>query len=426
MRVVGMVAGFVLTMVLARELGPEGVGEYGYAVMLLALVCVPVSNGWSTVLLRATVRARGGLGSFGEVGGLLRLGPRMALGLTILVALGPGLFFMGPLGQERFSLSALVLLSGVVFLDQLSALRLSVLRGLDHPVLGQLPEMFLRPVVLLCCFLFLTWFSPNAPSVFDAFLALIAAATISTLFGGAILWWLAPSVLWSAPNETKLRIWTHSAAVLAGNAGLVLLTAQIDFIALGMLGTTEDLGHYRVAMQIGLLSGFVYTSLNMIAMQRFAQMLSSGAQDELQRMATFLARLAFFGSLPLPVLFWFWGETILSALFGPGFEASLPPLLWLLGLQVFNASAGFAHSLLVMAGRERRVLPLTTLCAGINAGFCILLIPRFGPEGAAISSFIAIGLWNILLAANALVHRGVDTSILGVLRIAAHTQRDRE
>ena len=153
----------------------------------------------------------------------------------------------------------------------------------------------------------------------------------------------------------------------------------------------------------------------MIAMQRFAHLFASGAQDELQRSATFLARLAFLGSLPLPLVFWLWGETILPALFGPGFEAALPPLMWLLGVQVLSAGVGFAHAVLVMAGREGRILPITALCVILNAGLCLLLIPRLGLEGAAIASFVALGTWNILLLVNALVLRGVDTSILGIL-----------
>lgn len=421
-RLAGMAAGFVLTVTLARVLGPERFGGYGYTVMLLALAAVPINNGWALVLLRATVRARGGSGGWGEVAGLLRWGLRLALGLTLLAALGPGLLVLGPPGQALLGFGALALLSGVLFFDQLSALRLAVLRGLDHPVLGQVPEMLIRPLLILGIFLLLVRLHPDTPSLFDAFLALLAASVLAALAGGVILWRKAPAALRAAPPETRPRPWGRSAALLAGNAGLVLLNAQTDFLVLGVLGAAEDLGHYRVAMQIALLSGFAYTALNMIAMQRFEHLFASGKRDELQRSATFLARLAFLGALPLPVVFWFWGAPILRSLFGAGFEAAQTPLMWLLGVQILSAGVGFAHSALVMAGREARVLPLTALCVCLNAGLCVLLIPRFGPEGAAMASFGALGTWNLLLLAHALALRGLDSSILGFLpRGAAKT-----
>lgn len=153
-RLVGMAAGFVLTVVLARTLGPEGVGSYGYAVMLLALAAGPVNRGWATVMLRATARARGdrnghgGTAKWGEVAGLLRWGLRLALGLTLMLALGPRLLILGPPGHGVLGLGTLALLAGVLFFDQLSGLRLAGLRGFDHPVWGQVPEMLLRPLII--------------------------------------------------------------------------------------------------------------------------------------------------------------------------------------------------------------------------------------------------------------------------------------
>lgn len=410
-----MVVGFALTVVLARSLGPEGLGLYGYAVLLVALAAVPISNGWATVLLRATARVCGGTRAWGEVSGLLRWGALLTLVSPLLLMIIVGLLVLGPFEQALFGFWVIALLAGVLFLDQLSALRLAVLRGLNYPIWGQVPEMLLRPVLILIIFLLVTWLKPDAPGILAAFFALIVAAAIVAVAGAFILSFKAPRALREAQPEHRMQSWARSATVLTANAGLIILNAQTDFLLLGLLGTPEDLGLYKVAMQIGLLSGFVYTALNMIAMQRFAHLLASGAHDELQSNATFLARLAFLGALPLPIVFWIWGETFLRVTFGSGFEDALTPIMWLLGLQLLNAGAGFAHSALVMAGREVSVLPLTILCVALNAGLCVLLIPRFGIAGAAMSSFVSLGFWNILLMIKVFVSHGIDTSILGAL-----------
>ena len=397
-RLAGMAAGFALTVTLARVLGPAGVGAYGYIVMLLALATVPVNNGWATILLRAVSRASSNRGNWGEVAGLMRWGVPLALAVTATFILVPGLLFLGPWGQGLLGYTVIALLSCVLFFDQLSGLRLAVLRGLNHPVWGQIPEMLIRPLLILGVFLVLTAFYPDKATLFEAFVALAVASGLTAVMGGAILWRKSPEALNSAKSETHMRVWRSSALMLAGNAGLVVLNAQIDFLMLGILATPEDLGHYRVAMQIALLSGFAYTALNMIAMQRFAYFFADGERkEELQKSATFLAQLAFVCTLPLPVLFWFWGEPILVALFGPGFEAALQPLIFLLGLQVVNAAAGFAHSILVMAHRENLVLPTTLVAAFLNALLCTVLIPLYGSQGAAISSLISLSLWNLAL-----------------------------
>ena len=415
-RLAGMAAGFALTMVLARMLGPEGVGAYGYVVMLLVLIAVPISSGWATVLLRATARAgRDTDGAWSEVSGLMRCGICLALGLA-LVWFALGFFAQGFIGLTVLGVGTLALLAVILFVDQTSALRLAVLRGLDYPVWGQIPEMLIRPILILLFFLLFTTLRSGVPELVDAILALGAAATLAALAGWGVMWFKSPAALRNARPETYLCPWLRSAALLSGNAGLVILNSQTDFLMLGFLGTTEELGHYRVAMQIALLSGFVYIALNMIAIQRFAHLLSTGETEALQRIATFLARLAFLGALPLLLVFWGWGEVMLLYFFGPGFEASHAPLLWLLGSQVLNAAMGFTHSVLLMGGYEGHLLRFTVLSVVLNILLCLVLIPRFGLVGAGLASFLAQGAWNLVLFSRVFQLIGIDSSILGTLK----------
>jgi len=407
-RVAGMIAGFALTLVLSRWLGAEGVGTYAYVVTVLTLVAVPVSNGWSTLLLRTASKAPA-IGGWDKVKGLIRWGVRLAVLLTLLVAL----LALGFLGTGAFGVVGAALLTGVLFLNQLSALRLAVLRGLNHPVWGQFPEALLRPLAILGLFVLYSAIRPGPPVLFDAFLALLSGALLTAVLGGVILWRKAPEVLRDADTVTDLPVWAKSASLLAGMTGLVQLNAQVDFLILGWLGTPADLGHYRVAVQIALLGGFVYTALNMIAMQRFAYLFARNETAELQSSATFFARLAFLFTLPLPILFWFRGEAVLNFLFTPGFVAVLAPLAWLFGVQIVNAAVGLPRTMLVMGNFEKQTMFFTALSLGINVVACLVLIPLFGVQGAAMSSFIALGIFNVALLVYSRRLLGVDTSILG-------------
>lgn len=414
-RIIGMTVGFTLTIALAKTLGPEGLGAYGYFTMILVLVAVPINYGWATVLLRTTARAAGN-SRWSEVRGLQLLGSLISALLVLCFFVIASVYF--EFFSGRFTIDTVLILVAILLFDLFSGLRLSVLRGLDHPILGQLPEMLLRPVLALAIFMGINIALKNEADVVHALLSLLIASALSMIFGSIILKMKSPNDLKLAPAKFQFMAWTTSAIILATNSGLVILNVQMDFLMLGILGSTEDLGYYRIAMQFSLLSGFVYTALNMIAAQRFAKFFSEHATRDAQKTATYLARLSFLGTLPLPILFWFFGESFMIHILSPDYIAALPAMLWLFCLQSVNGAAGFASIILVMAGQERRIVPVTMLSIALNAGLCIILIPVMGLSGAAISSFIAISVWNLILWFTALHKTKINASIFS--RIQQH------
>src|SRR6185369_737136 len=127
---------------------------------------------------------------------------------------------------------------------------------------------------------------------------------------------------------------------LAANSGLLVLNSYVDVLLLGAFGTMEQVGVYRIATQVALLSGFAYTALNMLAVPRFSYLRASGSPGELQHSAVFMARLALLGTLPLPLVFAFFGPAIVTAVFGASFAAACAPAFPLFAAQVVNAAAG--------------------------------------------------------------------------------------
>ncbi len=411
-RLVGMGAGFGLTVVLARTLGPGGLGAYAYALTLLALAVVPVNNGWATILLRETSKSQA-TPVWPRVRGMIVWGGRLAVMFSAF-ALITGLIISFATGSTAYPPGIVALLALVMVFDQISGLRLAVLRGLNFPVWGQVPEMLLRPALILAVFLLVTGLKSGTATVWDAFMALLIASMLTTLFGIGILRRKAPKELSTSASESHPKQWIKSAALLAGNAWLVILNSQIDFLMLGALSTADQLGYYKVAVQISLLSGMAYAALNMIAMQRFATLLSGGKIKELQASATFMARVAFVTTLPLPIVFWFKGEQILSLVFGPEYMVANTALLWLLALQSANAFLGFSRTMIVMAHEERQIGWVTVASVLMNLVLCTILIPRYQLEGAAISAVVSIAIWNLILWLKCFSLLRVDSSVLGL------------
>lgn len=413
-RLAGMGFGFLVTVIIGRLIGAEGLGIYSYAIILFSLLAVPVSNGWATLTLRTVSRAQYDQ-QWQLSKGLMQRGAQLSVVLSVL-GFALGMLFYRVLfeSSEFLSVTVVALLALVLFFDQLSALRLAVLRGLQHPVWGQAPEVLVRPLLIIVCLLVLASIFGSKMSVQHAFWALLVASGITVFLGGIILWRKAPGELAVAPARFDSRTWMASAGLLAGNAGLIMLNSQVDILLLGMLGGLEDVGIYRVAAQIALLSGFVYTALNMLAMQRFAYLRATGDIAKLRTTATLMARIAFLGTLPLPAAFYFFGEQILLLLFGVGFVPALQPLFWLLAVQTISASAGMTSAILIMNGLEALIIRVTIISLVVNVVLCLFLIPRFGNPGAAISTLLSISGWNIALWAVTRKQLLIDSSILSL------------
>lgn len=413
-RLFGIGLGFLVTVVIGRQLGAAGLGAYGYALMLLALCGVPVINGWAALVLRkATIAAKDGL--WRDVKGLLQRGWQVSLLLSALFLM-VGLLLVGVAGispLKEGGAVAIALLAFVFLCDQVGALRLAVLRGLNHPVVGQLPEMVLRPALIIVCVLALPPLFTGSRAALLPFAALAIAALCSALAGVVVLWRRSRSTLAQALPAFSTREWGVASALLAGNSGLVLLNSYLDVLMLGAFSDLEQVGIYRVASQVALFSGFAYTSLNMLAAQQFTHRLASGDGVGLQSTATMMARLAFLGALPLPLVFWVAGDVLLVKLFGAEFLSALAPMFVLFLSQLLNAGMGMVSSLLIASGQERYLVRYAAAAVVLNVGASLILVPHFHALGAAAATALSVFAWNGLLWWHAARKSGIDTSVFG-------------
>ena len=85
----------------------------------------------------------------------------------------------------------------------------------------------------------------------------------------------------------------------------------------------------------------------------------------------------------------------LLSFFGTEFLIAKNTLLILLIGQIVNAMSGSVGFILQMTGREKVYQNILLLTLVINITLNIILIPKFGIEGAAIASAFSLLLWNL-------------------------------
>ena len=100
-------------------------------------------------------------------------------------------------------------------------------------------------------------------------------------------------------------------------------------------------------------------------------------------------------------------------LFGNGFIKGVTALSILSIGQIVNAATGSVCILLVMTGYERDAVAGIGVSVVINIIMNVLLIPKWGIIGAAISTAFSLILWNILLTIWVYRKPGINSTFVG-------------
>jgi O-antigen/teichoic acid export membrane protein len=114
-----------------------------------------------------------------------------------------------------------------------------------------------------------------------------------------------------------------------------------------------------------------------------------GERERLRHNLALMTRWVVSGAAPMAVLAVIFRH-ILLGLYGPDFTAAAPAMVILTGSHLVNASLGLTPWLLMVSGRSRLMLVDNLVCACLNVGLGLLLIPRYGLVGTALAVFFTI------------------------------------
>ena len=189
---------------------------------------------------------------------------------------------------------------------------------------------------------------------------------------------------------------------LAGGADVIY--ERIDLLMVSKLDGIEAAEIYSVALQ-----ALIYTSLvPSIVMGAFFPLLVANLRDDPsqgQRSVMLLARIFLVLSLPLVIVLVTCGESLVTFVLGSRYSDAAVPLAIVSGSMVLGFLNYLFWYALLAAHQERAKLRILAVGLPVNAALNVILIPRYGPTGAAIAllaSDLMMGLWQALI-----VHRRI-------------------
>lgn len=391
-KLTGRGAGFLAQMVVARVLGTAAYGLFGIGWTVFQLVGLVASLGLDHgAVLYASRRMEEGPGAAAAV-------LRRALVLTLLsgAALGLILALSAPfLARHAFSKPELtpVLLAfsaGVVLVagTRVAAAGTRVSQRMGYSTLAEDLVLPFTHLGLLTVLLALGW------RLLAAVAAPLVAYTVAFGVALASLRLLFPAPTTGAdrreesvdPPTGRLLAFSVTAS-LSGVLGLLTLWA--DRLLVGSLLGKADTGIYMAASQISLLFTVVLSAFNTVFAPMIAELYGKGERRELESLYRISTKWGLYVTAPLFLLILAFPTELLSLL-GEGYGDGALPLTLLAGGQMVNLATGAVGMILVMSGRQNRLLALSALTLALNVVLNLLWIPRFGLPGAALATAVSL------------------------------------
>lgn len=201
-------------------------------------------------------------------------------------------------------------------------------------------------------------------------------------------------ILYEASYNTLFQL----AVPMLMTYSLFLINNSADVFMMKYFGTpTAKVGIYKSCVNISALAATLLVSLNTTVQPKFTQLYYQHNFEEIKRLTRKTSKLTFYISLPIFLVLIFLAKYIM-ALYGKDFTLGAMSLSILTIGQVFNTACGPTAQLLNATGFHKQFRNISFLGAFINIILNLLLIPRYGIEGAAIANAVSMLSWNIISA----------------------------
>ncbi|MGM0584155.1 MAG: lipopolysaccharide biosynthesis protein [Pseudomonadota bacterium] len=403
---------FLMFLLLARALGAEEFGRFGFAFSLATSLSVVGSFGQRMLVLRYAP-AYHAEGDAARLTGVLRHGYAavtlgglaMAGGLAAAALLLPGLADRAHL----LAAAALILALG------LAEYQARALRAVAGMVLSLAPrDIFWRLAVILAAG---AWLQAGArpPTAAEA-LGLVAGLLIGvTLVQAALHPLTRPRSLLLSPARHERREWMRAARGLWGVSVAQLAGPNLAIVLGGLLLAPSETAMLFAALRVAMLLDLVTLAAQMVGAPLISQRWHARDTAGLQRICRLIALATSGPALAAFALFLVAGDWLM-ALFGPEF-AEAGWLLVALSLGYLSRTLfGPAAMIMQMAGRERALLRIAATCNALAMAAVAALAVLTGPLGAALAAAGGMVGWTVLAHLDVKRRLGVDSSLFGALR----------
>lgn len=172
------------------------------------------------------------------------------------------------------------------------------------------------------------------------------------------------------------------------------LNYRIDNLILNTLAGSGQVGIYSVAVGMGERFWIPATAISSVLLPRIASL--EGQEDTRKLITPIMSRLVFWLSLAMAIIIWPLISWIISLLYSTEFQEAASPFRFLLPGIVFLNTTKILSNDIAGRGKPHINVYQSAIALSFNIVANIILIPKLGASGAALSSTISYSLLAIL------------------------------
>ena len=175
-----------------------------------------------------------------------------------------------------------------------------------------------------------------------------------------------------------------------------LVNNNADVFMLKALGiSTADVGIYKTANNIALISATLLIALNTTVQPKMTQLYFKHELDNLRIVSQKSSKLIFWLSLPIYFLLFTFAHYIMK-IYGKSFMPGTIPLMIMVVGQLVNTATGPVAQLLNATGFHKQFTYMSLFGAFLNIILNIVLIQPFEIIGASIAASLSLIVWNLI------------------------------
>jgi O-antigen/teichoic acid export membrane protein len=406
-QVASRVLGIIYLAALARYVGPDGIGKIGTGTSLCGFLVLMVAPGLDALVLRDIAADREKVASYVANGLFIR----SILGIIFLLLV----WFVA--WAVRFPIETTAVVHAYAFvylLDAMNEILAGVFRAFERMEFDAGSQIVRDSANFLL--------SLVAIYLHQSLLIIILISVLAQASRFLLLFLLARARY--VRRDLKLRLKACRDLLITSLPFGVLLISfsmrfQVGLLILSFNKPASEVGFYAAAQTLLLSLLFLPTALQ-VAVEPIFSRLYAHAGHVLPQFYQLFYKLFMLIGFPLAIGSFLVGDQIISLVYGGGFEESFG--IWrVLGI-FFVALPSYANGpLLRMAGKQNVYAKIQSLAVVGYTTMCVLLVPIWGPFGAAIP-FI-IGEMATFIITTFISHRYMNLPLpwLTIIRVSIST-----
>lgn len=370
-------------IIFARVLGPSGKGSYDLILATTSLAVILLGLSLPSGITYVVARHELALGRLGiSLLTILLMQTLCVGGLLVLVensSLAPAFI------PSQFTNYAVAMVTAAFFFQSGYSWLRAVLVGQQRIILVSIFDSGSRTLLLLLVILGALWRIGSSGPAPSALFIWINTATSAA--SGVVLVLLLRSEFGSFAGQSAVAEVVQFARVSYFGNLAQFLNYRADVFLVSLLTNIGSVGQYTLAVSLGQ---FVWLISNAFAFALFPRVASSQSDHAANLMRTAkVTRLSLTASVLIALAMAFVADMLLPSIYGEEFRTAVQPLLLLLpGIAIFSVANVLGS---YFAGMGKPAINLKAALVGlvITIPLDLLLIPRFGISGAALTSTLS-------------------------------------